>query len=405
MELVEYHSRARRRVSWAIAIAALASSQPALAGCSAANQYAFSFATPAAATLSYASTYAYAATSTALGSQNFNVSFTTNGVTSINVGGQNMPALTTLITDGVVARNLMIGAGFAARTPSITGNTNIIVTTFTFPTPIRDFSMQVNDVDFTLNQFRDWLRVDGINASSTYVPSLTTPWGTNNTVPGPHTNASSSQAVGAVTTPVTITASESVGTGASGNNSTTGTITASFAQPVTSVNVRWGNYPLQTGETATGVQAIGIQSISYCPMPSLTTVKSSTPVVTALTDPARFNTPGSDIYYSITVANTDSSPVDANAIFVGDILPAATTFYNGDIDDTGPLTTNYEFIPGTSGLTLAAANIAYSNTAGVSYAYTPAAGYDTAMTAVRFNPQGTMAANSSFTVKFRTKIK
>jgi hypothetical protein len=81
------------------------------------------------------------------------------------------------------------------------------------------------------------------------------------------------------------------------------------------------------------------------------------------------------------------------------------TFYNGDIDGTGPLTTNFEFIPGSSGLTFSSANLAFSNNAGSTYAYTPVAGYDAAVNAIRFNPQGVMAANSSFTIRFRTRIK
>jgi hypothetical protein len=92
-------------------------------------------------------------------------------------------------------------------------------------------------------------------------------------------------------------------------------------------------------------------------------------------------------------------------IMLTDPLPAATSFYNGDIDDAGPLATNFEFVPGTSGLTFAAANLAYSNNGGSSYAYSPAAGYDAAVNAIRLSAQGTMAANSSFSIRFRTRIK
>ena len=81
------------------------------------------------------------------------------------------------------------------------------------------------------------------------------------------------------------------------------------------------------------------------------------------------------------------------------------SFYNGDIDDAGPLATNFEFVAGSSGLTFAAADLAYSNNGGASYAYAPAAGYDAAVNAIRLSPQGTMAANSSFSVKFRTRIR
>jgi hypothetical protein len=81
------------------------------------------------------------------------------------------------------------------------------------------------------------------------------------------------------------------------------------------------------------------------------------------------------------------------------------TFLNGDIDSAGPLTNNFEFVPGASGLTFAAGNLSYSNNGGASYAYTPAAGYDPLVTAIRLNPQGVMAANSSFTLRFRARIK
>jgi uncharacterized repeat protein (TIGR01451 family) len=263
----------------------------------------------------------------------------------------------------------------------------------------------VNDVDFTANQFRDWLMVTGTNGALSYVPSLTTPFGQSNATGGTRTNASSSQALGATTTPVTINSSQSVGTGASGNNANTGTITASFAQPVTRIEVRYGNYPLQAGETATGQQAIGIQAISFCPMPQLSFAKSSAPFVTAATDPARFNTPGSDVIYSLTLTNSNSSPIDLNQVVLTDPLPAQVTFLNGDIDSAGPLTTNFEFVPGASGLTFAAGNLSYSNNGGASYAYTPAAGYDPLVTAIRLNPQGVMAANSSFTLRFRARIK
>jgi uncharacterized repeat protein (TIGR01451 family) len=379
---------------------------PAYAVCPATNQFNYTFATETTATLNYASTYSYTATNGLGQSQAIGVSFISNGTSSTVVGGQQMPAITTLINDGgTTNRNLVIGAIFAGRTADVAVNTRIVAAVFTFPTPVRDFTVQMNDVDFTVNQFRDWLMVTGTNGSLSYVPSLTTPFGQSNATGGTRTNASSSQALGATTTPVTITSAQSVGTGASGNNANTGTITASFEQPVTRIEVRYGNYPLQTGETVTGQQAIGIQAISFCPMPQLSFAKTSAPFITAAADPRRFNAPGSDVIYSLTLTNSNSSPIDLNQVILTDPLPAQVSFFNGDIDDAGPLTTNFEFIPGTSGLTFAPANLAYSNNGGTSYAYTPVAGVDPLINAIRLNPQGTMAANSSFTLRFRARIK
>jgi uncharacterized repeat protein (TIGR01451 family) len=391
------------RTALAISAAAFCNAS-AWAECPAANQYNFSFATQPAATLNYANTYSYNATSTALGSQSFSVNWITNGLSSSVVAGAQMPAISNLITDGVAAQNLVVGAIFTGRTADLNVNTRVVVTRFTFPTPIRDFSVQINDIDFTTNQFRDWLQVNGINGAASYNPSLTTPHGNNNSLTGPSAAAASSQLIGATTTPVALTVRQSAGTGGSGNNANTGTITATFAQPVTTVEVRYGNYPLQTGETATGQQALGIQSISYCPMPALTVSKTSTVMKDGISSANPKSIPGADVVYSLTVSNSNSSPVDLNQTILADLLPPNLTFYNGDIDDAGPLTGNFEFIPGTSGLTLAPGNISYTNNAGASYAYSPTAGYDGAVDGLRFNPQGSMAPNSTFTIRLRTRI-
>ena len=42
---------------------------------------------------------------------------------------------------------------------------------------------------------------------------------------------------------------------------------------------------------------------------------------------------------------------------------------------------------------------------GGSYAYSPASGYDAAVNAIRLAPQGTMAPNSTFTIRFRAQVK
>lgn len=386
------------------AVVASITSVPAGAVCSAANQYNFTFANQTAATLNYANSYTYTANSTALGNQNFTVNWITNGVSSSIVGGAQMPAISNLITDGVAARNLVIGSIFTGRTADVSVNNRVVVTRFTFPVPIRDFSVQVNDIDFTANQFRDWLQVNGINGAASYDPSLTTPHGNNNTVIGPHFAAASSQLIGATITPLSLTIRQSGGTGASGNNANTGTISATFLQPVTVLEIRYGNYPLTGTETVTNQQAIGIQSLSYCPVPNLTVAKSSSVFSDGVSGSNPKAIPGADVIYSLTVTNDNSSPVDLNQTILADLLPPGVTFYNGDIDNAGPLTTNYEFLSGSSGLTLTAANITYSNNNGAAYTYTPAAGYDAAVDGVRFNPQGSMAANSSFIIRLRTRV-
>jgi hypothetical protein len=373
----------------------------AFAGCPAANQYNFNFSSQTAATLSYASSYNYTATSTALGSQNFTVSFAAPTGFNATTGLGTLPKISTDVNGGA-GNALVMGGIMAARTVDIGTATNVLVTTLTLPTQIRDITFTLHDIDYLNTQFRDWIRIVGISGAGTYVPAIVTPWTmANNT--GPYTNASSSLKLGAQAAPIAVGANEAVGVGASGNNSTTGNLTASFSQPVTSVQIRYGNYPLQAGDSTTGQQFYSISSVSWCPMPSLTVLKSSTSVVTTPTDPNRFNIPLADSYYSITVSNSNSSPVDANSIIMNDLLPSQMTFFNGDIDGAGPLTGNFEFIPGTSGLTLAASDITYLDSVGAVIP-TPAAGYTIAVKTLRWIPQGTMAPNSSFTVRFRSRI-
>lgn len=375
----------------------------ARADCPSANKFNFSFANQTAATLSYGGTYNYSAASTALGSRSFSVSWTTNGVASAAAGGVNLPAISNLVTDGVAAENLVIGGVLTGRTSSITGSTRVIVTKFTFATPIRDFTMQVNDIDYAFDAFRDWIHVSGVNGAGTYVPTMSTTFGNNNS--GSASQATGSSVFFGPSANPPASANEAGGISESVNNSTTGTISIVFPQPVTEVRIRYGNYSLQSGETQTQQQAFGIQSISFCPVPQLTVTKTATPLITDANDPLRFNVPGADVIYSLTVANSDSSPVDVDSMQMSDLLPTSLTFYNGDMDGAGPVTSNYDFVAGASGLTLAASNLAYTNDNGATYAYSPVTGYDANVKGLRFSPQGAMAANSSFTVRFRARIK
>lgn len=383
--------------------AALVWAMPAFAVCPAANQYSFSFASQTAATLNYASSYNYTASAPGGATQNFTVSFATSNLTSSVIAGNQMPAISTLINDGA-GNSLVVGGIFNGRTADIFANPRTIRTTFTFATPIRDFTMTVHDIDFAVDQFRDWFAVVGSNGASTYVPAITTPFGQTNGAGNPHTNAGSSLSLGPESTPYVVNEAAAVGTGSSGsNNDNVGNLTFTFPQPVTAVTLRYGNYPfVGSDNNGTGQQGFGIDGVSFCPMPALSVSKTSSPVAT--TGVNRFNVPQADIDYTLTIQNTGGSPVDIDSAVLADVLPPAVTFFNGDIDAGTAGTQNYVFTPGTSGLTLAAGNIAYSNNGGATYAYAPGAGYDTNVNALRFVPQGTMAANSSFSIRFRTRI-
>jgi hypothetical protein len=281
----------------------------------------------------------------------------------------------------------------------------VIRTIFTFATPIRDMTIRVHDIDQAAGQYRDWLMVQGVNGASTYVPSLSTPSGNNNGATGPRTAAGSTLALGPYTaTGINIPNTQGVGTSTSANTgSDDGDITISFPQPVTTVTLRYGNHPLIGSESGTGQQAYGISALSFCPMPNLAMTKTSAPY--AATGPDRFNAPLSDVVYTLTITNSGGSPVDLAGITLTDALPSTLSFYNGDFDPTAPGTDPFQINAGSSGVTLSAANVAYSNNGGTSYAYTPAAGYDGNVNRIRFSPGGSLAANSSFNIKFRARIK
>lgn len=372
--------------------------------CSASNQYRYDFAAQPAAALSYASTYNWTASNGLGGNQAFTLGFFTNGLASSMAGGFAMPRISNLVNDGAPAsaNNLVIGGVLNARTANITSNSMVMRATFTFPVAIREFSIQINDIDYTTNQFRDWLHIQGANGASVYSPAITTPFGTNNGS-GPKSNASSSIQLGAVSTPLVVGVGEGIGNAASGNNATTGTLTATFAQPVRSVVLSYGNSNQSPGGSATGQQAYGIQWIRFCPMPNLSVDKTSSAVAISGID--KFNIPGAFVDYTITVTNNGGSTIDLNSAVIADILPPDTTYFHGDIDPATAGVQTFIFTPGASGLSMAPANISYSNTNGSSYTYSPASGLDANVDALRFSPAGTMAASSAFTVRFRALIR
>ena len=386
-------------------LAGLALPTAATAACPASNQYNFMFNSQPAAALSYTNSYTYTATSAALGTANFTVGFSTFNLASNNVAGTLMPAITTLINDDAASRFLVVGGTLSGRTANIAANANVIVTRLTFPTPVSDVTLTASDLDYGVNQYRDWFQIVGRNGAATYTPLIVTPFGQSNAT-AVKVATGSSLTLGPATAPRTIGASEVVGTGTSPPDAPTGNIVLSFGQPITQLELRYGNAPFTGTENTSGVQAIGFKGVSWCPLPVLSLTKTAA----SFSDPANGTLnpkmiPGGDLIYTLTVTNSNGSAVDFATAALTDPLPAALTFYNGDIDDGGALTTNYEFVAGTSVLTFAPGNLTYSNNGGTTYAHTPAAGYAPSVTALRFQPTGTMAANSSFAIRFRVRIK
>lgn len=387
----------RRGFGLVAAAAMLVAGTPAWAVCSASNQYNFVYNSLPTQSLSYSGTYNYTATNGLGQSVGFTMSMAQNGLSSTTVAGQAMPAISTLVNGTTGGRNLVLGGIFSGRTADIASNTRTVRVTYTFAQPIRDFTIIVHDIDYTNNQFRDWIRVIGQRGGSTYTPVLTTPHGTGNTGGLPTTSGNSSILIGNGANGFSAQQARGV-SGSDNNNSDTGTITASFAEPVTSVVFSYGNYPLSFGENSTGQQGIGIERVTFCPMPNVSVTKASTPVAGPL---GAFNLPENDVIYTITVTNNGGSPVDANSLILEDGLPSGITFRNTAFDGTTSLPFK---VTGASGVTLSAAGISYSQTGNASFGYTPAAGYDAQVDAFRVVPSGELPANSSVSVQFRGRI-
>ncbi|HEU0045669.1 hypothetical protein [Sphingomonas sp.] len=372
---------------------------PAAAVCPAANQFNFLYSNQPAATLSYGGSYTYTAATSGGATRSFTAAIAQNGLSSSQVNSAQMPAISTLMTGAdATKRSLVLGGTFSGRTATLSGTTRTVTVTFTFTQPIRDFAATLYDIDFSSNQYRDWIQVTGSSSTATYTPVLSSPAGNGNGTGVSRTASGSTVTFGPATSPVTLTNQQAAGSSTSDNNSSAGTINASFAQPVTSVTIRYGNAPYTGLENDTGQQAIGIAGISFCPMPDIGVVKTSTPASGAL---GAYDLPANDITYTLTVTNTGGSPVDAGTIVLRDVLPAAVTFRNTALAGGIP----FAISSGNSGVTLSSTSPAYSNDGGTTWGYAPAAGYDPNVKAVRITPSGTMAPNSSFSVTFVAQVK
>ncbi|QJB70518.1 CshA/CshB family fibrillar adhesin-related protein [Parasphingorhabdus halotolerans] len=116
--------------------------------------------------------------------------------------------------------------------------------------------------------------------------------------------------------------------------------------------------------------------------------------------------PGAIVRYNITVTNEGDAPVDADSIFIYDVLPANMTY------SVAPFAT-FTDGPTPSGLTspqLPASRVRFSSQpgGGTPFTYTPTGTFDSTVTGIRFRPTGTMSASNgvnhpSFTVSFQMR--
>lgn len=136
---------------------------------------------------------------------------------------------------------------------------------------------------------------------------------------------------------------------------------------------------------------------------------------TSVYDPSSaglFAIPGNDVIYTITVSNSGNWTADIDSVALIDAMPGNVEFYNGATPEFGGEVVGWS---GTgSGLTFdPAVDVAFSDAASPpadfsACTYSPAAGYDPAVTYICFNPKGAMAfgdPDPEFSVSFRARIR
>jgi len=117
--------------------------------------------------------------------------------------------------------------------------------------------------------------------------------------------------------------------------------------------------------------------------------------------------PGNEVVYTFTIENTGSFDVDDGTIILVDPLPDNVTFYNGDFDPANIGMGPFDFNAGGSAITCCGTGeIDYSDStsAPITYGYSPASGFDPALTYLKLTPSNILEPGESVTVSFRARI-
>lgn len=198
---------------------------------------------------------------------------------------------------------------------------------------------------------------------------------------------------------------------AGGDLNFTGSFTANAA-------VSSGDYISATTTRKTGVANFDVTSefaLTYTAQSATTQLIASQTI--AVFDPegaGLYAIPGNDMILSLTFTNTGAGSTATDSIVVIKGIPAESTFYNGDIDDSGPETQAVSFAQTNgTGLTFNyGTDVRFSNDVGapVDFAactYVPAAGYDLNVKYICLNPKGEMQPgfpDPTATLSYRTRI-
>jgi len=113
-----------------------------------------------------------------------------------------------------------------------------------------------------------------------------------------------------------------------------------------------------------------------------------------------------EFVYIMKVANKGRTPMEEHDLEIRELLPEGLMLRAQDYEGSGPIQTSYEFVSGDSGVYLLPEDMAYSDDGGDSYDYQGAGQtFDESIGAIRIRPRGTMAAGSSFMIRFRAMMR
>ncbi len=237
---------------------------------------------------------------TAIGTMNFNIAISGGSFLNSGTYGGQSPTRQNVVTGGLSPAQFSI-----FEMVDLTSQSGSVTSTFTLPTAVPGAQFRLFDIDYAAGQFADRVTVTGSFNGSPVTPALT--------------NGVSNYVIG----------NSAYGDATSADTSANGNVVVTFASPVDTIVIDYGNHSLAPANP--GQQAIAIHDVTFCrPVANLAIAKTSSVVsdpVNGATNPKTI--PGATMRYCLLVTNNGSST--ATNIFVSDPLPAATTFVPGSL--------------------------------------------------------------------------
>lgn len=124
--------------------------------------------------------------------------------------------------------------------------------------------------------------------------------------------------------------------------------------------------------------------------------------------------PGSLVDYTVTITNPNSALTTVNGVVFADAIPANTVLRVGDLGllaGSGPVVYTDGLLPPSlltytyTSLGSGTDRLDFSNDNGATWTYTPSGEFDSHVTNIRVRMGGNQVAGSSFTLRFRVKVK